>query len=104
MHCNRKIGPTLEFGCKAEPAATIFRFGKDAAGNFRLFIAGGAVLDKPKQFLGTSLVVKTKTDAAQIIERSVKAGWEPHFVVAMGDITAELEVLADLLQIKVERY
>ena len=104
VHCNRKIGPTLEFGCKAEPAATIFRFGKDAAGNFRLFIAGGEVLDKPKQFLGTSLVVKTKTDAAQIIERSVKAGWEPHFVVAMGDITAELEVLADLLQIKVERY
>ena len=33
VHCNRKIGPTLEFGCKAEPKATIFRIGKNASQN-----------------------------------------------------------------------
>ncbi len=104
VHCNRKIGPTLEFGCKAEPKATIFRIGKDAEGNFRIFIAGGEVLDKPKQFLGTSLVVKTKAKSEEIIYSSVKSGWEPHFVVAMGDIENELVELANLLHIKVERY
>ncbi|MBQ6380796.1 MAG: fucose isomerase [Clostridia bacterium] len=104
VHCNRKIGPTLEFGCKAEPEATIFRIGKDAAGKFRFFIAGGEVLDKPKQFLGTSLVVKTKGRSEEIISRAVKAGWEPHFVVAMGNIERELEELAHLLGIEVKKY
>ena len=104
VHCNRKIGPTLEFGCKAEPKATIFRVGKDADGKFRFFLAGGEVLDKPKQFLGTSLVVKTKANAEEIIYSSVKSGWEPHFVVAMGDIEKEISELANLLDIPLERY
>ena len=104
VHCNRKIGPTLEFGCKAEPKATIFRIGKDAEGKFRFFIAGGEALDKPKQFLGTTIVIKTKNDAAKIVNDSVSAGWEPHFVVAMGDIEAELEILANMLGIKVEKF
>ena len=104
VHCNRKIGPTLEFGCKAEPKATIFRIGKDAEGKFRFFIAGGEVLDKPQQFLGTTLVLKTKASSEEIINKSVLAGWEPHFVVAMGDIEAELTELANLLGIPVERY
>ena len=104
VHCNRKIGPTLEFGCKAEPKVTVFRIGKDAEGKFRFFIAGGEALDKPKQFLGTSIVVKTKNDAAKIVNDSVSAGWEPHFVVAMGDIEAELEILANMLGIKVEQF
>lgn len=104
VHCNRKIGPTLEFGCKAEPKVTVFRIGKDAEGKFRFFIASGEALDKPKQFLGTSIVVKTKNDAAKIVNDSVSAGWEPHFVVAMGDIEAELEILANMLGIKVEKF
>ena len=104
VHCNRKIGPTLEFGCKAEPKATIFRIGKDKDGKFRFFIAGGEVLDKPKQFLGTSLVVKTKGKSEEIVNASVKAGWEPHFVVAMDDIERALEELAGLLDIQVEKY
>ena len=62
------------------------------------------MLDKPKQFLGTSLVVKTKAKSEAIIYSSVKSGWEPHFVVAMGDIENELVELANLLHIKVERY
>lgn len=104
VHCNRKIGPTLEFGCKAEPRATVFRIGKNAEGKFRFFIAAGEVLDKPKQFLGTSLVVKTDASSAHIVNSSVLSGWEPHFAVAMGDISAELEELANLLNIEVEKY
>ena len=104
LHCNRKIGPTLEFGCKAEPDVTIFRIGKKADGTFRFFISNGEALDKPQQFLGTSLVVKTDNNASDIINGAVKSGWEPHFVVAMGNVSSELEALANMLGIEVEKF
>ena len=83
---------------------TIFRIGKDSDGDFRFFIAGGEALDKPKQFNGTSLVVKTNADAKTIVYESVEAGWEPHFVVAYGNVAAELEILAGMLNMEVQRY
>ena len=104
VHCNRKIGPTLDFGCKAEKEVTIFRVGKDENGNFRFLIAGGEVLDKPKQFNGTSLVVKTKTNAEKLINETVLEGWEPHYVVAYGNIETSLEILAHMLNITVKKY
>ncbi|MDE7372458.1 MAG: fucose isomerase, partial [Clostridia bacterium] len=104
LHCNRKIGPTLEFGCKPEPKVTVFRIGKRPDGKFRFFIASGEALDKPKQFFGTSIVVKTENSAEQIINNSVKNGWEPHFAVAMGDVSMQLEMLANMLNIEVEKF
>ncbi len=104
VHCNRKIGPTLEFGCKAEREVTVLRFGRDAEGRFRLFLAAGEAQDKPQQFYGTSIVVKTKTDASALIHDAVNDGWEPHFVVAMGDITREMKALANMLSVKVFEY
>lgn len=104
VHCNRKIGPTLDFGCKSEPQVTIFRIGKKADGSFRFFICDGEALDKPKQFNGTSVVVKTENKADEIINKSVKAGWEPHFAVAMKNISKELEILAEMFGIEVEKY
>ncbi len=104
VHCNRKIGPTLEFGCKAEEKVTVFRIGKKADGSFRFFICKGEALDKPKQFSGTSIVVKTESNAKDTVYSAVKAGWEPHFAVAMGDIAQEVEILADMLGIEVEKF
>lgn len=104
VHCNRKIGPTLDFGCKPEKTVTIFRIGKDGEGRFRFFIARGEALDKPKQFNGTSVVVKTETDAKKIVYESVEAGWEPHFVVIYGDVAQELEILAKMYNMEVEKY
>ncbi len=104
LHCNRKIGPTLEFGCKAEKEVTIFRIGKKPDGTFRFFIAGGEALDKPQQFFGTSIVIKTENPSFDVVNNSVKAGWEPHFAVAMGDIKEELKALANMLGIEVEAY
>lgn len=104
VHCNRKIGPTLDFGCKPFKEATIFRIGKDGEGNFRFFIAKGEILDKPKQFNGTSIVVKTDTNAKDIVYESVEAGWEPHFVVIYGDVYKELEILGKMYNIKVQKY
>ena len=104
VHCNRKIGPTLDFGCKAEKKVTIFRIGKTSSGKFRIFLAGGEAADKPKQFDGTSVVVKTEKPPLEIVERAVREGWEPHFVVAMGDIKEELKILADILSIEAEDF
>lgn len=104
LHCNRKIGPTLEFGCKAEPNVTIFRIGRKQDGTFRFFLAKGSALDKPQQFYGTSIVVKTENDSADIINKAVKEGWEPHYAVAMGDISAEIEALGNMLGIEVCKF
>ena len=104
VHCNRRIGPTLDFGCKAAPAVTVFRIGREPDGNCRFFVCGGEALDKPKQFNGTSIVVKTEGSSRAVVERSVKNGWEPHFVVAMADIREELLALANMLDIPVEAY
>jgi L-fucose isomerase-like protein len=103
-HCNRHIGPTLEFGCRPCPKATIFRVGQDADGSFRFFIASGEVLDKPQQFLGTSLVIKTDASAEEIVRKTVEDGWEPHYAVIYGDAADELEILAHMLDIKVVRF
>ena len=104
VHCNRKIGPTLDFGCKAEPRVTIFRIGREPDGTFRFFLCTGEALDKPRQFIGTSIVIKTDAPAREVVENSVKNGWEPHFVVVMGDVAAELKALAHMYGIPVEEY
>lgn len=104
IHPNRKIGPTMEFGCKPFDKATIFRIGRKSEGTFRLFIAKGEILDKPKQFCGTSIVVKTKNQSKEIITKAVKDGWEPHFVVAYGDIAKELEILGNMSGLEICKY
>ena len=104
VHCNRKIGPTLEFGCKAEEKVTVFRIGKKADGSFRFFVCSGEALDKPKQFIGTTIVVKTNNNAFDILNSSVNDGWEPHFAVAMGDIEEEVMALGNMLGVEVNVY
>lgn len=97
VHPNRKIGPTMEFGCQPAEEITIFRVGKNPDGTFRLFSAPGEALDKPRQFLGTSVVVRTRDNAEQIVYRAVDEGWEPHFAVIYGDVTKEINLLNRLL-------
>lgn len=104
LHCNRKIGPTMEFGCRAAERVTVFRVGKDGDGVFRFFVASGQALDKEKQFNGTSVVVRTDNPAKDLVYQSVKDGWEPHFVVVYGDVAAELAMLGHMLGIEVVNY
>ena len=101
VHCNRKIGPTLEFGCKAEPGVTILRIGKDGSGKFRILTVSGEALDRPQQYFGTSIVVKTECNAESFIRGGVEYGWEPHFAVAMGDISDAVKALGKMLGIEV---
>lgn len=104
VHPNRKIGPTMEFGLRPSEHATIFRIGRKPDGTFRFFIANGEILDKPKQFLGTSMVVKVEQPVNQMITQMVKEGWEPHFAVLYGDVSEELSILADMLKLEIVKY
>ena len=105
VHPNRKIGPVMDFGCEASEKATIFRIGRKPDGSFRFFISKGTVLDKPKQFYGTSIVVQTtEKNSMDVVTGSVKEGWEPHFVVIYDDVAAELEKLARMLGCEICRY
>ena len=101
VHPNRKIGPTMEFGCAANAEATVFRVGRKPDGTFRFFVAAGSILDKPKQFNGTSIVVKTENPSKEIITEAVKGGWEPHYAVVYGNVAEELKMLAHMLEIDV---
>ena len=104
VHPNRKIGPAMDFGCEAFPEATVFRIGREPDGSFRFFITEGSVLDKPKQFIGTSIVVKTESDSRSVIEQSVLDGFEPHFVVIKGHHAETLEALAQMFGFEVYNY
>lgn len=104
VHPNRRIGPVMDFACKGNSEVTVFRIGRLPDASFRVFIAAGKAIECPKQFIGTSVVVKTSTDASELIDSSVRAGWEPHFVVAYGDIRLQLEAWARMTGLKIEIY
>lgn len=101
VHPNRKLGPAMDFGCEAAPEATMFRIGRKKDGTFRAFIATGEVMDKPKQFQGTSIVIKTEGDAKEIVKGSVKQGWEPHFVIVYANVAKELKMMANMLGLEI---
>jgi len=103
-HCNRHLGPTMEFGCRPAERVTVFRVGKAPDGRFRFMIAPGQALDKEKQFFGTSVVVRTDADARQLVQSTIEAGFEPHYAVIYGDAADALEMLGRLLDIEVIRY
>ncbi len=104
VHPNRKIGPAMDFGCEAMPAVTVFRIGREPDGSFRFFVAEGEALDKPKQFTGTSIVVRTDAPSRDTVEDSVREGFEPHFAVIPGRHGAALEALATFFGFPVYRY
>ena len=101
VHPNRKIGPTMEFGTRAAAKASILRVGKDRNGAFRLLVIPAEVLDKPKQFLGTSCVTKLSAPVRETVQSLLEAGWEPHYAVVFGDVTGEIEILGRMLNLPV---
>lgn len=103
VHPNRKIGPTMEFGLKAGQV-TVIRLGKTPDG-FRMFAMKGDALDEPQKFYGTSVVVRPEDGgAAERVKKMAADGWEPHFVVAYGDIRTELKAFCRFLSIEWVEY
>ena len=79
-------------------------FQDDADGSFRFLVSSGKILDKPKQFIGTSLVVELDASAQDFVCQSVQDGWEPHYVVTYGDCAEEIQMLGRMLGIPVYEY
>jgi L-fucose isomerase-like protein len=104
VHPNRKIGPTMEFGLRPHKEATLFRIGRLPNGTFRFFVSEGEILDKPQQFLGTSVVLKVKQDVHHMITRMIKEGWEPHYVIIYGNVKEEIVLLGQMLNIETYQY
>ena len=104
VHPNRKIGPAMNFGCESFPGATIFRIGREPDGRIRFFIAEGEGLDKPRQFIGASLVIRTDCESRKLVEESVLAGFEPHFAVMKGRHGRTLEALGRMLGAEICRW
>ncbi len=104
VHCNRKIGPTLDFSCKPSDSVTVLRIGRKADGALRIFLTTGSAPDVAKQFIGTSIVVKTSTNAKAVIDNSVQDGWEPHFVVAYGDLSQKVKIFTKMMNIELCEY
>ncbi|OAV69171.1 L-fucose isomerase [Bacteroidales bacterium Barb6XT] len=103
VHPNRKTGPTMEFGLKSG-VITILRLGKTVNG-FRLMAMKGKALDEPQKFLGTSVTVQPeKGEASEKVAEWVRGGWEPHFVVAYGDILEELRLMSRFLNLEFLEY
>ena len=101
VHPNRKIGPTMEFGCMPSEDATVFRIGRKPDGSFRMFIAEGSIPDMPRQYLGTSLVFRPDSDAEEMIREAVLGGWEPHYAVLYGRCAGALKMLAGMLGLEI---
>lgn len=103
VHPNRKIGPTMEFGLK-EGVVTVLRLGLDPKG-FRLFAMKGTALDEPQKFYGTSVTVRPEDGkSSEKVAQFIKDGWEPHFVIAYGDIMEELRLTCEYLDIRFNEY
>lgn len=49
-------------------------------------------------------MVKTDSDARELIMNSVRDGWEPHFVVIYDDVKHELCALAEMLGMEINEY
>jgi L-fucose isomerase-like protein len=103
VHPNRKIGPTMEFGLKSG-LVTVLRLGKDKDG-FRMFLMKGEALDEPQKFFGTSVTVRPQGgQSSKRVAEFVKDGWEPHFVIAYGDVVEEVKTMCSLLGINICEY
>ena len=103
-HYNRHIGPTMEFGCEESDHAVIFRIHRDKEGKFSFYLAEGEALDRPKQFFGTSSVIRLKGNAEKLIYSSVQYGMEPHYVVVYGDVAGEITILGHMLGLEVRDF
>ena len=103
VHPNRKIGPVMNFGLKAG-VVTVLRLGRDKKG-YRLFMYKGQALDEPQKFWGTSVTVRPDNGkVVNNVKQFIEDGWEPHFVIAYGDIGEQIRLLGKFLQIRVFAY
>ncbi len=99
VHCNRRIGVAGNFAIRPGPA-TLARLGVGPHG-YRLLYVTGEVLDEPaNRFAGNTAVFRPRCEAKRLLNTVILGGWEHHMAIVAGHIAAELEALAQLLDIE----
>lgn len=104
LHPNRRLNPVMQYSAKAGPV-TITRLGVDPrTKEFRLLVATGEALSVPKLYEGTSLAVRVDGGSDNFVKITCEEGWEYHFAVAYGDVSAEMIRAGIMLGIEVEEF
>ena len=99
VHPNRRAPLLHEF--RLRPGrVTIARFGH-TGGRLRLALGGGEILDAPRPFTGTSMVVRPDTPAGDLVATVMAEGLDHHYGVVHGDVRGVMAALAEDLGIPV---
>ena len=101
IHSNREKPLLMQFPLKPG-RVTIARL-SEATGEFRLVIGGGAMVNAPPAFTGTSGIIRFDSGAAAVMDAIIREGLEHHVSIAYGDHQDTLEALARQLGLPVLR-
>ncbi len=99
VHANRKVGVTAMFPLKPGPV-TLSRLSY-SQGKYRLLLAKGEALESPLLFQGNTAEVLPEGSAAKLLDTIIYGGFEHHLVMAYGDIIADMEEWASLINLEV---
>ncbi|HEX9015463.1 MAG TPA: L-fucose/L-arabinose isomerase family protein [Chloroflexota bacterium] len=92
---NRKLALALWFGARPGPV-TVARLSYQR-GKYRMLVMKGEALDEaPMYSQGISAKVRLESNAVEAASKFVEAGFEHHLIMCYGDVTEELEVLAEM--------
>ncbi|MEL7565206.1 MAG: L-fucose/L-arabinose isomerase family protein [Dehalobacterium sp.] len=98
IHPNRRLPLSLYFPLK-DGLVTVSRLSPGRKESLRLLIGKGEGEKAPMLFNGNSMPVKTERPVKAILDNLVEKGFEHHYVISYGNITAELKEVARLLDL-----
>lgn len=99
IHSNRKLPLVMEFPLKPG-RVTIARLNRHA-GELRLVLGLGEMLDTPAPFSGTSGLLRLNTPTRKFFDVLMQQGLEHHVSLVYGDYLAELKAFARLMSLPV---
>lgn len=99
IHSNRKVPLVMEFPLK--PGTVTFARLNRHAGELRLVMGRGEMLDAPAPFSGTSGLLRLETKTRQFFNVLMQQGLEHHISLVYGDYLAELQAFARLLSLPI---
>ncbi|MFZ5818929.1 MAG: L-fucose/L-arabinose isomerase family protein [Chloroflexota bacterium] len=99
IHSNRKVPLVMEFPLKPG-VVTIARLNRHA-GELRLVLGRGEMLDAPAPFSGTSGLLRLETPTRQFFDVLMQQGLEHHVSLVYGNYLAELQAFARLSSLPV---
>ncbi len=100
---NRKMGLAFWFSMKPGPV-TISRLSFQR-GKYRLLLAAGEAIDRPPRFrMGSTALLKMRGNAMAGAKHMVEMGFEHHVAMTCGDLSGEMEALAQAWGIELIKF